>query len=297
MTRILFLAANPKDTPSQRLDEEIRTIEERILLADLRDLFDVKCESAVRTSDIHRALLQHEPHIVHFAGLGTSSGEILLEDKFGNSSPVSTEVLAHLFSILKGNVCCVLINARYAELQAQAIATHVGCVISMSNLVSDGAAICFAAAFYQALGFGRTIKTAFDLGCNQLALEGLGKDATPVLLPDREAADISVTDSRRMSLLASMILLKLNQGGSNERAETARQLGYLKDAAAIPILEMRWPSEADFSVRYWLAIAIGWICGPRAIEALLRLKQVETEPWVQSGIDEALDYCSRHQLG
>jgi hypothetical protein len=142
MTRILFLAANPKDTPSQRLDEEIRTIEERILLANLRDLFEVKQERALRTSDLHRALLQHEPHIVHFAGLGTSSGEILLEDKLGNSLPVTTEVIADLFSILKDNVCCVVINARYAELQAQAIATHVGCVISMSNLISDEAAIC-----------------------------------------------------------------------------------------------------------------------------------------------------------
>src|ERR1051325_170239 len=288
MTRILFLAANPKDTQPSRLDEEIRTIEQRIRLADLRDLFEVIHGPALRTTDLHYVLLRHQPEIVHFAGLGTASGEILLEDNSGNSFPVSTETIADLFSIFSHRVSCVVINARCAEFQAQAIAMHVDWVITMSKLVSDDAAICFAAAFYQALGFGQTIKTAFAFGCNQLKIEDLSKHATPVLLPGQTATDISVTDPGRMDLLASIVLLKLSQGGSNERAETARQLGYLKDPASIPILETRFPSEVDATVRYWLAIALGWIGGRRAIDVLLRLKQLETERFVQSGIEEAL---------
>ncbi|SRR6266404_7866242 len=290
MTRILFLAANPKGTPRTRLDEEIRTIEERIRLAEMRDLFDVKYQLALRTTDLHRALLQHKPEIVHFAGLGTVSGEILLEDMAGESFPVSAAAIGQIFSILKDNVRCVVINARYAEAQAQAIAKHVDCVIGMSRMVGDAAAICFAAAFYQALGFGRTISTAFDLACNQLELEGLNRDVSPVLLTaDSKAAGFMVADSGRTNLLSSVILLRLNQGGSSERADTARQLGYLKDPAAVPILELRWPLEIDPTVRYWLAIALGWIGGNQASNALSRLKQTETDLFARSGINEALN--------
>jgi hypothetical protein len=286
MTRILFLAANPEGTPPARLDEEIRTIEEQILLSNMRDLFDVKQQWALRTNDLQRVLMQHKPEIVHFAGLGTASGEIILEDKFGRSLPVSANTIGVLFSILKDNVRCVVINACYAETQAQAIAEHVDCVIGMSRSVGGRAAICFAAAFYQALGFGRTVKTAFDLAVNALHLEGLVPDGSPVLLS--KAHDFVVTDPRRANLETSVVLSRLNDGGSGRRGEAARQLGYLKDAAAVPIIEMRWPLEPDPTVRYWLAIALGWIRGGQAVNALTRLKQIEEDQFAHSGINEAL---------
>ena len=47
---------------------------------------------------------------------------------------------------------------------------QIGCVIGMPSEVGDQTAIAFAVpAFYQALGYGQDIKTAFDLGCVQLA--------------------------------------------------------------------------------------------------------------------------------
>lgn len=45
--------------------------------------------------------------------------------------------------------------------------------------------IGFAASFYQGLGYGRSIKTAFDLGCIQIDLESLGEQNTPKLLAIR----------------------------------------------------------------------------------------------------------------
>jgi hypothetical protein len=41
MIKILFLAANPKDTDPLRLGEEVRAIKERLRLADQRDQFVV----------------------------------------------------------------------------------------------------------------------------------------------------------------------------------------------------------------------------------------------------------------
>lgn len=286
MTRILFLAANPKGTPPARLDEEIRTIDERIRLSSMRDVFDVKYQVALRSVDLHRALMQHQPEIVHFTGLSLATGEIILEDGTGKPFPVPAAAIGKLFCTLKDNVRCVVINASYAETQARAIAEHIDCVVGMSRHVSNRAAISFAAAFYQALGFGRTVRTAFDLAANQLQLEGLNGAGSPVLLS--RGADFVVTDAGRVDLLASVVLSRLSDGGPNQRSETARQLGYLKDPAAVPILEMRWPLELDPTVRYWLAIALGRVGGERAVSALNRLKRTEADGFARSGICEAL---------
>lgn len=180
--KILFLAANPSDITRLRLDEEIRAIDQVLRQTEFRDRFEIEQHWAVRVSDIQGLLLRHEPDIVHFSGHGSKAGEIVLEDNSGTSRPVSARALSQLFFILKNNIRCVVLNACYSERQAKAIAQHVDCTIGMSNSIGDLAAIGFATAFYQALGYGKTVKTAFDLGCLQIDLEGLGEHDIPKLL-------------------------------------------------------------------------------------------------------------------
>ena len=180
--RILFLAANPKDTQSLRLDEEIRSIDSSFRQAEFRDLFDIKQHWALRVTDLQGHLLRHQPDIVHFSGHGSPLSEIILEDNTGKSHPVPPRALSQVFSVLKDNVRCVVLNACYSERQAQAIAQYIDCVVGMSKSIGDNAAISFASAFYQALGYGRNIKTAFELGCAQIDLENLNEQDTPKLL-------------------------------------------------------------------------------------------------------------------
>jgi len=78
-----------------------------------------------------------------------------------------------------------VLNACFSQIQAEAIAENIDCVVGMSTAVGDEAAISFASAFYQALAYGRTVRTAFDLGCNQIDLESLGEQDTPQLLAKR----------------------------------------------------------------------------------------------------------------
>ncbi len=189
MTRILFLAANPRDTTSLKLDEEIRAIDEGLRRAAFRDAFDIRQHWAVRVTDIQECLLRHRPHIVHFSGHGSKSSEIILEDAWGDGCPVSVRALGSLFATLRDDIRCVVLNACYSEQQAQAIAAHVECVIGMSRAMSDLAAISFVSSFYQALGYGRSVKTAFDLGCAQVDIEGLGEQNTPKLLARHRDAD------------------------------------------------------------------------------------------------------------
>lgn len=180
--KILFLAANPKDTNQLRLDEEIRGIKQVLLQAEFRDKFEIEQEWAVRVSDLQGFFLRHKPDIVHFSGHGSQASEIMLQNDDGNSKPVSVHALGELFSVLKGNIRCVILNACYSEDQAKAIAQHIDCVVGMSKAIGDVSAISFALAFYQALGFGKDVKTAFDLGCLQINLERHDEQDIPKLL-------------------------------------------------------------------------------------------------------------------
>lgn len=67
-TRILILAANPKDSTRLRLDEEIRDIKEGIQRSKFRDQFEIETWTAVRSKDIRRLMLRYKPEIVHFHG-------------------------------------------------------------------------------------------------------------------------------------------------------------------------------------------------------------------------------------
>jgi hypothetical protein len=180
--KILFLAANPKDTHSLRLDEEIRSIDRALRQAEFRDKFDIEQQWAVRVSDLQDHFLRFTPDIVHFSGHGSSSSEIILEDLDGSRKTVSTHALSNLFDILKDNIRCVVLNACYSEKQAQAIAEHIDCVVGMTKAIGDEAAINFATGFYRALGYGRDVQTAFELGKSQIDLGGLDEEDTPKLL-------------------------------------------------------------------------------------------------------------------
>lgn len=182
MIKVLFLAANPIDTDPLRLDAELRAIDQSIQLAEFRNRINLQQQWAVQVKDIQYYPLRHKPDIVHFSGHGSRTSEIILEDMSGNSHPVPTLALGQLFSVLKDNIRCVVLNACYSEQQAQAIAQSIDCVIGMSKAIGDDAAIGFAAAFYQALGFGRDVRTAFELGCVQIGLEGLRDEDTPKLI-------------------------------------------------------------------------------------------------------------------
>jgi hypothetical protein len=128
---------------------------------------------------------------VHFSGHGSKSGKIVLEDNLGNRQPVSARALSRLFSLLKDNIRCVVLNACYSEQQGQAIAEYIDCVVGMSRAIGDSSARSFAMAFYQALGFGRDLGTAFDLGCVQIDLENLDEQDVPRLLAKRsDSSDI-----------------------------------------------------------------------------------------------------------
>lgn len=179
---VLFLAANPVDTTPLRLGEEVRTIDERLREGTLRDRIHIDQQWATRLADLSQALLRHQPHIVHFSGHGSDAGRLIFEDAAGDSDETSIEAIAGLFAVLRDNVRCVVLNACFSDAQARALAVHIDCVVGTTRAIGDDAAVRFAGGFYRALGFGRSIATAFDLGRGEIALADQDDKDTPQLI-------------------------------------------------------------------------------------------------------------------
>jgi hypothetical protein len=144
----------------------------------------------VTINSLQQILLRFEPQILHFSGHGSEQGALIFQNSDGQSEEVPPEALTKLFGILGRNMRCVVLNACYAERQAEAISRYVDCVIGMSDEILDDTARSFAASFYQALGYGKNIKDAFDLACNQLGLEKRRDELVP-RLKYREGIDPS----------------------------------------------------------------------------------------------------------
>ena len=180
--RILVLAANPKNSSELRLGEEVREIDEGLKRARHRDQFDLISKWAVRSRDFYRYVLDVQPHIVHFSGHGAGEDGIVLEDEGSKIQLVSTKALESLFKLFASKgLECVLLNACFSEVQAEAINQHIPYVIGMSKSIGDKAAIAFAVAFYDALGVGENIGFAFDLACAAIQMANIPENLTPVL--------------------------------------------------------------------------------------------------------------------
>ncbi|HJQ40031.1 MAG TPA: CHAT domain-containing protein [Thermoanaerobaculia bacterium] len=172
---ILIFAANPEDQVLLSLEREAREIANGLRRSPQR--FVVKHVWAARHDDLRRALFDYRPTYVHFCGHGTGIGGIALEGQL-----VTGGALANLFRLFAKTVRCVILNACYSEIQAQAIARHIDFVVGMNKAIGDQAAVEFSAAFYDALGAGEEVETAFDFGRNAIQLAGHPEHLTPELL-------------------------------------------------------------------------------------------------------------------
>ena len=191
--KLLLLAANPVAGELLRTDREIREIHGALRGTTHSTMVDVVVLQAVRFDDLRRALQDVGPNIVHFCGHGTKGHEILLEGPDGSDQSIPKEALADLFKILKDRIRVVVLNACHSDVQAEAIAEHIECVIGTSDRFSDEAAIEFSKAFYQALGYGRSVNDAFSLGRLAVNVAHADDAATPKLFCRGEPSAIFLT--------------------------------------------------------------------------------------------------------
>ncbi len=182
---ILYLAANPQDLPSLRSDQEMRKVMEELRGSDGRERYRIEVRPAARYGDVSRALIEHQPHVVHFSGHGGKDGYLRLEDDRGDSDPITPEGLALLVGQHKSTVRCVVLSACYSLRLAEAMAAQIDHVIGMHDKIGDQAAIQFSVGFYQGLFAGKSVPDAFTRGraLIQVRAETEREHLTPLLFP------------------------------------------------------------------------------------------------------------------
>ncbi len=62
------------------------------------------------------------------------------------------------------------------------IKRHIPYVIGMEEGIHDRSVLAFSTGFYKAIGAGRDIPFAFELGVTTIKLEGIDDDSLPILL-------------------------------------------------------------------------------------------------------------------
>lgn len=178
---VLFLASNPLNQNHLRLDEEVRSIGEMISKSKFRDAVKLESRWATRPLDVLQAINDCQPTVIHFSGHGSNNEEIILQDNQGNAKPVSKEAIVQTMAAASGDIQLVFFNTCYSDSQAEAIVESVPAAIGMHMSISDEAARIFAAQFYSSIGFGHSIKSAFDQAKAALMLESIPEESTPKL--------------------------------------------------------------------------------------------------------------------
>ncbi|CAD6365551.1 hypothetical protein D0436_25235 (plasmid) [Shewanella decolorationis] len=178
---VLFLASNPADAQQLRLDEEARSIGDMIRKAKHRDSVSFESRWAVQPMDVLQAINELNPTIVHFSGHGSDSDEIVFQDANGNAKMVSKEAIVQTMMASSSNIRLVFFNTCYSYNQAEAITAHVEAAIGMNTSIGDDAARVFSSQFYSAIGFGYSVKKAFEQAKALVMMEGLNEENTPEL--------------------------------------------------------------------------------------------------------------------
>lgn len=176
--KILFLASNPANTSKLRLDEEIRGIEKRLKESKYRNLIELKSRWAVKADDLILALNEENPEIVHFCGHGSKDG-LIFHDGLNGNNTISAKALKKLFTTLNDNIKLIFLNSCYSSEQAKILIDCVDCVIGMNNAIDDKVAIVFAATFYRAIGFGKSIQNAYDQGIVSILFKSENQEHIP----------------------------------------------------------------------------------------------------------------------
>lgn len=180
--RVLFLASNPENLTRLQLAKEVEEIRSKIQASDFGGDIEIVPHWHTKPDDLIQLFNQDDDwQIVHYSGHGSKAHEILLMDDDGQSKPVSKEALQRVFARLGKRARVAVFNACYAEGQAAAVTEHIDCAVGMSKAVGDRAAILFAASFYRAIGFGKSVQDAFEQGLLAIDLEGIAETETPQL--------------------------------------------------------------------------------------------------------------------
>jgi hypothetical protein len=126
--------------------------------------------TATRAIDLQRLLLLYKPHIVHFSGHGSKKHKIILGGAPGRGKTIDQQGLVEVLALYNHHLRLVLLNACFTRTQARSLADVIDYSVGTGRGIGDKGSVAFAGAFYRALGFGKSIREAFDSARAELVL-------------------------------------------------------------------------------------------------------------------------------
>lgn len=201
---ILFIAVDPVDTMSLRLDEEEREIGNALKRTKQGEEFKLEVLRPVRLRDIIDALLEHAPQIVHFSGHGIKTEGFAIADDLGEIKLVTTDELKKLFKKFSTTIECVVLNIGFSKEQSNAIVQHINYVIELSPAIGHETAIEFTKAFYARRGAGISIEDSYDFGCYSItSFQNVQKNFIPVINKKTKPENLIKYRTEAISLIIS----------------------------------------------------------------------------------------------
>lgn len=192
---VLLVSASPASAERLRVDSEFSNIITRMQAARHRERFKFVQVQAASLDALSTALQEHEPHVLHISVHGESDGALLFE---GVPEYVPMASMLALLDALKDRLRLVVLTACHSEKLAAEIPSIIDVAIGMNEKVGDKIATNFAVKFYESLGFGKSVETAYKVAVASLG--GIGNDA-PRLYPP---ADADPGGKRKLTLLTPM---------------------------------------------------------------------------------------------
>lgn len=179
---VLLVSASPDGEVRLRVDKEFREMIVRMRGSKYRDLFNFVQVPAARYQDLSTALQAHQPQVLHISAHAEADGSLLLEGNDDSAKLVSKKRFLALLSAV-GGLRLVVLNGCYSDAVASELPAVSELAIGMSDAIADQTAIDFSVAFYESLGFGKSVETAFKVAV--ASLEDMD-DNVPRLFPSIE---------------------------------------------------------------------------------------------------------------
>jgi hypothetical protein len=166
-TKVLLISASRIPSVRERVDREFVKIIEKVKKSRFSSYFDFpQVVQATRFEDFQTALLEHEPHVLHISSQGEEDGSLRFQLGEDGSHVASKKKLLRLLKALRDNIRIVVVNAGHSHALARDIPPNIDLAIGMNTTLPDDTAIEFSAAFYETLGYGRSVAKAFAVACS-----------------------------------------------------------------------------------------------------------------------------------
>ena len=256
---ILFFSANPEWTRELHLERELQAVGDVLFWSIAHGQVRLEAVPEARRNDVVRYTATRRPDVLHFCGHGTSGALVLSDNNFEEDSVD----VAWLRRSLRGRgIRVVVLNCCWSDTLASELLAETDVLIGCTREVENATAHAFAAAFYDGLQMGLTVRDAFEQARAGLPASGDGSAA-----PYQVQGKASVLDAPLLELASAT----RGAAGGNEPAVARAMQGspappdaadvHANDASAAPAAQIAGLQQRLASLRAGLPGDIGWGLG------------------------------------